>query len=131
MQLLPMRQLAPAAGPRGACTRSAANSSSRCVVWTLQPCGQRRRASVACAAGGILRSEEAPKQQQQQQPQAPAAPGSAKRSSGSGSGGKPGPPEDPEQQQPPGPSLPPQLRQLLALLTEFGGKVGVVALTGR
>jgi hypothetical protein len=28
---------------------------------------------------------------------------------------------------PPGPSLPPQLRQLLALLTEFGGKLGTAA----
>jgi hypothetical protein len=40
---------------------------------------------------------------------------------------RPQPPPEPEQQPPTGPNLPPQLRQLLALLTEFGGKYGTAA----
>jgi hypothetical protein len=47
---------------------------------------------------------------------------SPKKPSSSSGGGS-----DPEDPPPSGPNLPPQIRQLLALLTEFGGKLGTAA----
>jgi hypothetical protein len=107
-------------------------------VAAMQPCKllQRQRAvSVTAAASGsstsqrqqqlVLQSEQQQKQQDESKQTKSKMPLDSFMPPGKGkssSNGPEGPPPPPS-----GPNLPPQLRQLLALLTEFGGKLGTAA----
>jgi hypothetical protein len=104
--------------------------STSCRVSAAATCGQQQQQHQQQQQQQHIMQSEQQRKQDNSKPSSSKIPldsfinasKSPKKPSSSG-GGDP----DPEDPTPSGPNLPPQIRQLLALLTEFGGKLGTAA----